>query len=143
MKVKRIFVNIKRILWITMIVLGIACFIAFYQFVREFGKSSIFNAINVSVENSSSQDLRIIEVVLNDEKQHKKRQVGNFTLGPRRNIFLYKYFKDEPLRITARWISDEKEVSAECVIDNPGSGCYYDAFITTSQLTCSNVCVRF
>lgn len=143
MNIKRIFINIKRILWITMIVLGIACFIVFYQFVREFGKNSLINAISVSVENSSSQDLKIIEVVLNDEQQHKKRQASNFILGPRHNINLYKYFKDEPLRLTAKWISDEKEISAECVIDTPGSGCYYDAFITTSQLTCSNICVRF
>lgn len=135
--------NIKRILWRTMIVLGVACFIVFYQFVREFGSNSILDALHVHVANGTSQDLNVIEFSLNDERQHKGRQSSNFILRPQNTSYLYKYFKDEPLRLTAKWMNDEREISAECVIDNPKSGCYYEALITTSQLTCNTECIIY
>ena len=137
MKIKHILSKIKPIVGMTMIVLGIACFIAFYQFVRELGvmQNRLFDKNRVIFMNRESQNLTIIELSLNYD-----RRQNNLTLSPRQSVSLYHNFEEKPLRLTAKWMNGENQINAECVINSPGPSCEYTALISRSELTCPTEC---
>lgn len=99
MKKRHILIKVRRVVGMTLIVFGAACFIVFYQFVRELGvmQSRLFDENRIIFMNRESQDLAIFELSLNNDQRR-----NNLILSPRQSVSLYHYFEEKPLRLTAK-----------------------------------------